>query len=121
MRSSEWRGKKADSSGENRPRNDKGVSRRAEIEGRLGGSRAGIGAATSLPARAVDIDEADHGREAELDTLMLGDAVQRIINVRQVIRGDVADECAVDFVVAQAAVQPAEKHNQLQKKRNRDG
>ena len=62
---------------------------------------------------AVEVDEADEGRFVEGNSLPRGDFVQRIVNVRQVIRGDVADESTSDFVIAHAAMQPSEKQHEL--------
>src|SRR5947208_4344576 len=64
-------------------------------------------------AVAVQIDEADQGRLVESNSLPCGDFVQRVINVRQMVRGNVADERADDFVITHTAMQPAEKQNKL--------
>lgn len=58
---------------------------------------------------AVQIDEAEEGRIFEGNSLLCRDLAQRGINVRQMIRGDVADEGANDFVIAHAAMEPAEE------------
>ena len=60
-------------------------------------------------AVAVQIDEADQGRLVESNSLPRGDFVQRVINVRQMVRGNVADESAHNFVITHTAMQPAEK------------
>ena len=62
---------------------------------------------------AVEVNEADERRFVELNSLPRGDFVQRVVNVWQMIRGDVADERGHDFVVAHAAMQPAKKHYEL--------
>ncbi|PYU11272.1 MAG: hypothetical protein DMG37_17455 [Acidobacteria bacterium] len=64
-------------------------------------------------AVAVQIDEADQGRLVESNSLPRGDFVQRVVNVRQMVRGNVADESADDFVIAHTAMQPAEKQYEL--------
>src|SRR5579885_2930993 len=66
----------------------------------------------------AQFDEADEGRLFEGDSLLFGDLAERGINVRQVICGDVADEGAREFVVAHAAVQPAEKERELHEARS---
>jgi hypothetical protein len=68
-----------------------------------------FGPASSLFVAIVEFDEADVGWEAKEDSLLGGDFVQAFIDVWQVIAGDVANELAVDFVIAHAAVKPAEK------------
>src|SRR5260370_35496877 len=47
------------------------------------------------------------GRFVELNSLLCGDFLQRVVDVRQMIGGDVAHDGAGEFVVAHAAVQPA--------------
>jgi hypothetical protein len=64
-------------------------------------------------AVAVQVDEAHQGRFVERNSLSRGDFVQRVIDVRQMICGDVADEGSHDFVVAHAAVQPTQKKDEL--------
>src|SRR5574337_355327 len=56
-------------------------------------------AATSLPAGAVHVNEAHAGRQVERNPVMRGNAVQGIVDVRQMVHGDIADKGAVDFVV----------------------
>jgi hypothetical protein len=63
------------------------------------------------------VDELDQGRFVEVNSLLRGDFLQRVVDVRQVIGGDVAHEGAGDFVVAHAAVQPAQEDDEL----HRDG
>lgn len=62
---------------------------------------------------AVEVDETHEGSFVEGNSLPRGDFVQRVVNVRQMIGGDVADEGAHDFVVAHAAMQPAQEQNEL--------
>src|SRR2546429_316490 len=68
-------------------------------------------------AVAVQIDEADQGRLVERNSLPRGDFVQRVVNVRQMVRGNVADESADDFVITHTAMQPAEKQDKLRTNR----
>ena len=62
---------------------------------------------------AVEIEEADHRRFVQRNSLLGGDFLQRVVDVRQMIGGDVAHEGARDFVVAHAAMQPAQEQNKL--------
>jgi len=61
----------------------------------------------------VEVDESHQGRFVEGNSLLRGDFVERVVNVRQVIGGDIADEGARDFVISHAAMQPAQKQNEL--------
>ncbi len=67
---------------------------------------------------AVQVDEVNEGRFVEFNSLLGGDFLQRAVNVGQMVCGDVAHEGAGDFVVAHAAVQPAEKQDKLHKHRH---
>src|SRR5260370_40866603 len=67
----------------------------------------------SALAAGVEIDELDERRFVELNSLLCGDFLQRVVDVRQMIGGDVAHEGAGDFVVAHAAVQPAQEDDEL--------
>src|SRR5713226_3423934 len=71
----------------------------------------------SALAAGVEIDELDERRFVELNSLLRGDFQQRGVDVRQMIGGDVAHEGAGDFVVAHAAVHPAQEDYEL----HRDG
>lgn len=62
---------------------------------------------------AVQVDETHEGRFVEPDSLPRGDFVERVVDVRQMIGGDVVDEGTRDFVVAHAAMQPAQKQDEL--------
>lgn len=64
-------------------------------------------------AVTVEVDEADQGRFVESNSLPGGDFVQRVVNVRQMIGGHVADEGTRDFVIAHAAMEPAQEQNEL--------
>src|SRR5690348_9053088 len=67
----------------------------------------------AVAARMVEVDELDEGSFVQFDSLLGGDFLQRAVDVGEMVGGDVADEGAGDFVVAHAAVQPAEKENEL--------
>src|SRR6266852_8494027 len=75
-----------------------------------------------LPAaatRMIEIDELDHRGFVERNSLLRGDFLQRVVDVRQMIGGDVAHEGAGDFVVAHAAMQPAQEDDELHRDRNK--
>ena len=59
------------------------------------------------------MDEADARRQFERDAVVRGDFVERFVNVREMVFGDVADELAIDFVVAHAAMEPAQEDGEL--------
>ena len=61
----------------------------------------------------VQVDELDHGRFVERNSLLRGDFLQRGVDVRQMIGGDVVYEGAVDFFVAHAAMEPAQEDDEL--------
>jgi len=62
---------------------------------------------------AVEIDEADERRLVEGNSLPRSDFVERVVNVRQMVRGDVANESARDLIVADATMEPAKKYDEL--------
>ena len=62
---------------------------------------------------AVQVHETHERRGIERNSLLLGDGAQRVVNVRQMICGDVMDKSAVYFIVAYAAMEPAQKHDEL--------
>lgn len=62
---------------------------------------------------SIEVEELDQGRLTEVNSLLLGDLAQRGVDVRQMVERDVADERAIDFVVAHAPVQPAEEQREL--------
>jgi hypothetical protein len=62
---------------------------------------------------AVQVHEADHGRVVELNSLPRGDLLKRVVDVRQMIDGDVMDKGVRDFILAHAAMQPAEEEYEL--------
>jgi len=74
-----------------------------------------------MPPVSLEFDEAHQGRFLRINSLLACDGVQRSIDVRQMIRRDVAHKCADDFVVAHAPVQPAQKQNELHSDRNKRG
>ena len=63
--------------------------------------------------RAIQFDETNRRRIVNSDAVIRGDAAQRVINVRQMIDGHVADESALDGGVAQSPMEPAQKDTQL--------
>src|SRR5882757_8640576 len=70
---------------------------------------------------AVEVDELDQRRVVEINSLLRGDFLQRVVNVRQMIGGDVAHEGAGDFFVAHAAMQPAQEDDELHDDGNERG
>jgi len=63
---------------------------------------------------AIEFEELDGRRVLELDAELASDLAQRVIEVREVIDGHVADEGDANFVVAGAPVQPAKEEKQLE-------
>jgi len=61
----------------------------------------------------VQVNKAQRGRFGQGNSLLFGDGAERIVDVRQVICGNVVDEGAMDFVVAKTAMQPAQEHDEL--------
>ena len=70
---------------------------------------------------AVEVDELDQRRFVEINSLLHGDFLQRVVNMRQMIGGDVAHEGAGDFFVAHAAMQPAQEDDELHDDGNERG
>jgi hypothetical protein len=58
---------------------------------------------------AVQLEELDGRGFFQFDAELAGDLAQGVVEVREVIDGHVADEGAANFIVARAAVQPAEE------------
>lgn len=50
-------------------------------------------------AAAVEVDETDEGRFIERNSLPRRNFVQRVVDVRQMIRGNITDKGADDFVI----------------------
>jgi hypothetical protein len=67
--------------------------------------------------RPIQLEEANRRRLIDLDAMMRGDAPQRVIDMRQMIDGDVADEGAFDGGIAQTPMQPAEENTELREQR----
>lgn len=65
---------------------------------------------------AIQLKETNRRRIIDFNTVMFGDAPQHMIDVRQMIESDVADEGAVDGGIAQAPMQPAEENTKLREK-----
>ena len=63
---------------------------------------------------AVELEELDGRRFFEFDAEVAGDLAQGVIEVREVVDGHVANEGAANFVVARAAMQPAEEEEKLE-------
>jgi hypothetical protein len=76
-----------------------------------GGFRASHSA---LAVLASQFQEMDGRGFSKLDAEVACDLAQRVIEMREVIDGHVANEGAADFVVAGAAVQPAKKKEHLE-------
>ena len=72
-------------------------------------------------AVAVKVDETDHGRFVERDSLPCSDFVQRVVDMRQMVRSDVTDEGSHDFVIAHAAMHPGKKQDELRADGNCSG
>lgn len=66
--------------------------------------------------RAVELEIPDLRVVVEGDAVGAGNQAQRGIDVREMVGGDVTEKGAMDFVVAHAAVQPAEKQCKLREK-----
>src|SRR5260370_21220710 len=71
-------------------------------------------------ARAVEFEILNLRWVGERDAVGGGDGPQRRINVREMVGGEVPEESAVDFVVADAAMQPAEKQRELHQQDRND-
>src|SRR5277367_1498821 len=76
-------------------------------------NRIKLEARSIVVTATVKFDEAHERRLVELNSLLAGDGVERRIDVRQMICGDVVYKRANDFVVAHAAVQPPQEKNEL--------
>lgn len=59
-------------------------------------------------------------RVVDFDALMRRDAPQRVINVRKMVKGHVADESAFDGGIAKPSMKPSEKNTQLREQRKRN-
>ena len=73
----------------------------------------------SRVAAGAEIDEVDDREFVERNSLLGADGLQRIVDVRQVVEGDVADAGVDDFVFAHAAMQPAEEERELYEHRQK--
>src|SRR6267378_5758017 len=72
-------------------------------------------------AAGVEVDELDQRRVVELNSLLHGDFLQRVVDVWQMVGGNVAHEGAGDFIVAHAAMQPAQEDDELHEDGNERG
>src|ERR1700675_57448 len=69
---------------------------------------------------AVEVNPADRWLRSALDSLLVAQLHEQIVDVRQVVGRHVLDEDAVHFLVAEAAVEPGHKQHELRGKRTRD-
>ena len=56
----------------------------------------------------------------DFDALMRSDAPQRVINVRKMVKGHVANKRAFDGGIAKPSMKPAQENTQLRKQRKRN-
>jgi hypothetical protein len=61
----------------------------------------------------VELEEVDGRRLVDFDAVARGNEPQRVIDVRQMIDGHIANKSAIDVGAAHAAMQPAEKDTEL--------
>lgn len=61
--------------------------------------------------RAAQVDPADARRLLAVNSLLLAELQQEVVDVRQVVGGHVVDEEAQDFVVADAPIDPAHEQH----------
>jgi hypothetical protein len=66
-----------------------------------------------MSVSAAEIDETNRRRIIRGNSLLLADIPQRGVDVREMRERKVANKGAIDFVVAHAAMQPAQKHYEL--------
>jgi hypothetical protein len=57
----------------------------------------------------VELYETHHGRLGRINSLLARNGMQRGVDVREMICGDVAHERSHNLIVAHAAVQPAKE------------
>jgi hypothetical protein len=69
---------------------------------------------------AVEFHEVDVGRFFQLQSQVAGDLSQRVIQVRKVVDGHIADKRAANFIIARAAMQPSEENRELDEARESD-
>jgi len=67
----------------------------------------------------IQLEEANRRRIFDFEAMMRGDAAQRVIDMREMIDGHVADEGAFDGGVAQTPMQPAKENTELRHERKR--
>ncbi len=67
----------------------------------------------SFAVLTVQFHELHGGRLLKFYAQVTGDLPQGVVKMGKVIDGHVSYECAANFVVARAAVQPPEKHDKL--------
>jgi hypothetical protein len=64
------------------------------------------------------IDEAQRRRIGKMNAHLVGDVAQRIIKMRQMTAGEIAHERALNFIIADAAMQPSQKKRELHESGN---
>src|SRR5580698_7007032 len=77
--------------------------------------------ASPFPVETVQLEKLDRRRLLELDAELAGDFAKGVVEVREVVDGHVANEGAANFVVARAAVQPAQEEKELKARREDNG
>ena len=66
---------------------------------------------------AIQLKEADRRWILDFEMMVRGNQPQRVIDMRQMIDSDVADEGAFDIGIAQAPMQPAKENAKLSEQR----
>lgn len=66
---------------------------------------------------AVELDEVNGRRLVDGEAVGLRQLAQHGVNVREVVGGDLNEEGPVNFVIAQAAMQPAKEEDELHEDR----
>ena len=61
----------------------------------------------------AEVDEMDDGEFVERNSLLGADGLQRVVDVRQVRKRDIADAGVDDFVFAHTSMEPAEEEREL--------
>ena len=74
-----------------------------------------------MVAVTVQVHKPDEGCIVEFNSLLGCDFLQCVVDVRQMIGGNVADESPRDFVIADAAMQPAQEQDELHASGNDGG
>jgi hypothetical protein len=72
-----------------------------------------------IVAGTARVDEPQRRRIGKMNSHFVGDVAQCIVEMRQMTAGEIADERALNFVVANAAMQPAQKKRELHERGNK--